>query len=303
MRLVEAGQARLQDPVVRFIPEFAANGKADVTLWHLMTHTAQLGGYDGPLNLGTWDETIERICAAPRESAEAGRARVARARMRQGSGSLDRTAPPPPPPLGSRPSYNPAGIWILGEVLVRVHRRAFSAVIRSELFEPLGMTDCWNGMSQAQFDSYGARIVSGGGRMRAPQTRRANAALANPAGGAIGPARQLGVFYQMALNGGLVGERRFLSEATIADMIRVQASDGALWTFGLGFHVNAGPMRALAGAEARLRYGARPSPATFGHNGASGLIAFADPAHALVVVMIGLEAEVSNALYDDLGLA
>jgi serine-type D-Ala-D-Ala carboxypeptidase len=39
MRLVERGAVLLNDPVANVIPEFAANGKANVRLWHLLTHT------------------------------------------------------------------------------------------------------------------------------------------------------------------------------------------------------------------------------------------------------------------------
>src|SRR5690554_421706 len=42
MQLVERGALRLDEPVSQHLPEFAANGKDDITLLHLLTHTAGL---------------------------------------------------------------------------------------------------------------------------------------------------------------------------------------------------------------------------------------------------------------------
>ena len=42
MRLVERGRVLLDEPIAGMIPEFAANGKGDVRLWHLLTHTSGL---------------------------------------------------------------------------------------------------------------------------------------------------------------------------------------------------------------------------------------------------------------------
>src|SRR4051812_9292811 len=41
-QLWEKGRLELDDPVVRFIPEFGASGKEGITLRHLLTHTAPL---------------------------------------------------------------------------------------------------------------------------------------------------------------------------------------------------------------------------------------------------------------------
>ncbi|NWG45516.1 MAG: beta-lactamase family protein, partial [Alphaproteobacteria bacterium] len=298
LRLVEAGEVGLHDKVTRFIPGFGVNGKAEVEIFHLMTHTAQLGGYTGPIDIKPWDEMIAPIVAAPRESAEAGRARLGAARQGGAPAEL-----PPPPPLGTMPSYNPAGIWILGEILRIVHDRPFSEVIRTELYLPCGMAESWNGMPDDRFAAYGERIARPRGRAGSPQTRAEFAGFANPAGGAVGPLAELGRFYEIMLAGGETGTGQILRPETIAEMTRVQASDGGVWVFGLGFHLNAAPVVPLSERAARLRYGAKASPATFGHNGATGVIAFADPAHGLVLSTIGLPASFVDTVYEELGLA
>src|SRR5687768_13240305 len=42
MQLVEEGLVKLNDPVVRYLPDFAANGKRSITLAHCLTHTSGL---------------------------------------------------------------------------------------------------------------------------------------------------------------------------------------------------------------------------------------------------------------------
>src|SRR5579863_1045137 len=42
MQLVEQGKVRLNDPVVKYIPEFGQNGKADITVRDLLTHYSGL---------------------------------------------------------------------------------------------------------------------------------------------------------------------------------------------------------------------------------------------------------------------
>src|ERR1700722_7214137 len=42
MQLEEQGRVRLNDPVVKYIPEFGQNGKADITVRDLLTHYSGL---------------------------------------------------------------------------------------------------------------------------------------------------------------------------------------------------------------------------------------------------------------------
>jgi CubicO group peptidase (beta-lactamase class C family) len=311
LRLADAGVLGIDDPVTRFIPEFGVHGKEAVTVRHLLTHTAYLGGYDGPALAAreSWDETVTKIIRAPRESPEATRRRIAQ-RMGQTVPNEPDEAPPPPPP-GTIPAYNPAGIWILGEILRRIHGRPFAEVIRTEVYQPCGMDDSWCGLSAEQFQKYGDRIVSGVGRITAPSVQPDTAANANPAGGGVGPARELGRFYEMLLRGGTtIRGMPLLRAETVAEMTRLQATDGGIWVWGLGLSLNLTAEGLTADADLtvadptglRLRYGRHASPQTYGHNGATGMIAFADPRDGLVVSMIGLPASAADAIYEDLGL-
>src|SRR5438105_15162099 len=44
MQLMERGQVRINDPVAKYIPEFAQNGKEDITVRNLLTHYSGLRG-------------------------------------------------------------------------------------------------------------------------------------------------------------------------------------------------------------------------------------------------------------------
>ena len=42
MQLVERGRVRMNDPVAKYLPEFAQNGKDDITVRQLLTHYSGL---------------------------------------------------------------------------------------------------------------------------------------------------------------------------------------------------------------------------------------------------------------------
>ncbi|MEQ7154552.1 serine hydrolase domain-containing protein [Brevundimonas aurifodinae] len=335
MKLVEAGRVALTDPVVRHIPEFGANGKENVLVLHLLNHSAHLGGYGGPTNLPSFQETIARIAAAPREPAR----------------SLGTTGEAPAP--GTMPAYNPAGIWILGEILQRMHGRPFAELIRTEIYEPCGMVDSWNGIPADRLAAYGARanvlaqgplalrggaggaggrgagragrgaagvaggadpaliaafrermaergqVGAGAGGGAGAGAGRPSAGHSNPAGGGIGPSHDLGRFYQMMLAGGEIGGNRILQRETVRAMTTLTLSDGGIWAWGLGFNLNTNG--AGAGVQGAQRFGTKASRNAFGHAGASGIAAFADPDHQLVVVAIP-SGPVLDAIYTDLGI-
>ena len=50
MQLVELGKVRLNDPLAKYLPEFAQNGKEDITIRQLLTHYS---GLAPDLDLGT----------------------------------------------------------------------------------------------------------------------------------------------------------------------------------------------------------------------------------------------------------
>jgi CubicO group peptidase (beta-lactamase class C family) len=288
----ERGALELDDPVVRYVPEFGAHGKEAITLRHLLTHTAGIRGGDAVSSTapGTayWDETVAGICAVE---------------------------PEPDWVPGQRAGYHlTCGMTMLAEIVRRTDGRRFETYVREEVFTPLGMDDCWVGMPGDVAEGYGERI----GTMHSTATGTpipldafdAPEFLARcvPGGGGRGPLRQLGRLYEALLARGELDGRRVLSPQAVEAITahhRVGLYDEtfhAQCDWGLGFAVDAYAM------------GRHASRRAFGHGGALSAISFADPEHGLVAVVqtngmcgnddhyLRLDA-VTSALYEDLGLA
>jgi CubicO group peptidase (beta-lactamase class C family) len=123
------------DPVRLHVPEFAAGGKHDATVRHLLLHTA--GIRDDPaayLRGRPWDVVVDAICAAPLEP-----------------GWLP----------GEHAAYQRFGYWyIVGEVVARASGRSLDRYLREEIAEPLGLLDTWAGMPLDVYESSLDRLGS-----------------------------------------------------------------------------------------------------------------------------------------------
>src|SRR5690606_13932905 len=111
-----------------------------------------------------------------------------------------------------------------GEMVRRVDGRMIDAYVRQEIFEPLGMSDCWLAMEPQQQAAYGDRIgwmYRTSGSQIDPNPASASAeelARIRPGASGRGPARQLSRFFQMLLNGGELEGRRILSPESVQAM-------------------------------------------------------------------------------------
>ena len=290
LKLWERGKLDLDDKVTKYIPEFGANDKDKVRIRHLLTHTAHLGGYAGPTNLpATFEELVSKIVKAPREPY---RALGANARL---------------PPLGLGPGYNPAGIIVIAEICRRVYGRDFKEVILKEVFEPCGMTDSWCGMPLERYRAYKAE-----GRFASSyMDSETEVVKCQPAGGGIGPTRELAKFYEMLIGRGAINGKRILSPQTVEAMTTPKSGLGymGIWGLGLNLALPEGvtmpnldvPNRRRTPEQLQERYGPHASTRTFGHAGASGMQAFADPEYGLATAFIG-RVPISGTIYEDLGL-
>jgi CubicO group peptidase (beta-lactamase class C family) len=184
-QLRERGLLDFDDPVVKFIPEFAANGKERITLKHILTHTAGLRfiNFDWPQT--PWDQIIALICAA---------------------------APEANWPPGEKAGYSPFASWfILAEVVRRLDGLPYEDYVRQQIFSPLGMDDSWLAMPPERYRAYGDRIGIMMNTAKKPATPSGDdteeaAAACRPSGGGRGPARELARFYEMMLNSGAASE-------------------------------------------------------------------------------------------------
>ena len=112
LALAGQGTLSLDDPVIRYLPEFAACRAGPVTLGHLLTHTAGLPA----------GRTFHRWCGSREELLA----------------DLYRTPLDAPP--GSRVVYSDLGFIALGEVVAAVTAAPLEEAVRRLVTAPLAMT-------------------------------------------------------------------------------------------------------------------------------------------------------------------
>jgi uncharacterized protein YbbC (DUF1343 family)/CubicO group peptidase (beta-lactamase class C family) len=111
MQLVEQGKVRLNDPVVKYLPEFAPNGKDEITVRQLLTHYS---GLEPDLEL---------------KSAWSGK---------QTAYGMAWAETPQDPP-GSKFSYSDINFIVLGEIVERVSGETLDEYATRHIFAPLKM--------------------------------------------------------------------------------------------------------------------------------------------------------------------
>jgi CubicO group peptidase (beta-lactamase class C family) len=300
MQLVEQGLLGLDDPVARHLPDFGANGKAAVTIRHLLTHTCGFRFIDVGDAATSWDEVIQRLCVAP----------------------LERNWTP-----GERAGYHPYTSWyILGEVVARVSGEFYSEYVRKHIFLPLSMTDCWIGMSAEAREAYGSQfgvMVNTETKGDAPSTLAPHVWSTSegvtscvPGANGHGPARQFVRLYEMLLAGGMLDGVTILqpqSVTALSTRVRVGMFDETFrhtLDWGLGVIPN---NRRYGLDTVPYGYGRHAGDGAFGHSGSQSSAAFCDPENqlAIAVVLNGTCGErrhqprmraVLEAICEDLGI-
>jgi CubicO group peptidase (beta-lactamase class C family) len=301
-QLWERGLLEWDDPVVRFLPEFAAHGKERITLRHLLTHTGGIRLLDVGWPAEPWEAIVAKIAA-----------------MR----------PEPRWIPGRKAGYHHASSWfILGEVIHRADGRPVERYVREEIFEPLGMDDCWIGMPAERYRQYreDGRIARMWNTEKRPPVPldwdgEAHATRPHPGGNGYGPVAQFVRFYEMLLaRGAAPGGGRIVTPQTVEALSarhRVGLVDQTFrhaMDWGLGFIVNSAHYQESGADTVPYGYGHHASPRTFGHSGFRSSAAFADPEAGLAVALVmngttdnaSHEARVRavlDAVYEDLGLA
>jgi CubicO group peptidase (beta-lactamase class C family) len=265
-QLKEKGALSWSDPVSRFIPEFAQKGKEPITLWNLLTHTGGFRGADAMWNPEPWEQIIDRICNTPLE---------------------------PRWVIGEKAGYHISGSWfILGEVIQRITLRPFQDHVREELFIPLGMNDCWIGMSEETYENYGPRrgeieVTEQQPFKPHPHFNSKEAWLfCRPASNGRGPMEQLLHFYEMIGNHGTHQGKTILQPESVQDLThrhRIGMFDHSFRQnidWGLGFIHDS---KENEGGHLVYGFGPHATRETVGHSGSQSSSAFIDRTHGLAV--------------------
>ena len=232
--LADRGELDFDAPVARYWPQFAAAGKQDVKVSHLMSHSAGLSGWKEPLvkeDLYDWDKVTALLAAQ---------------------------APFWEP--GTAPGYHALTQgYLVGEVVRRITGKSLGTVFREEIAEPLG-ADFHIGLPASEDDRVahlippppGASIadrseselqknMASNPPIDVAETRtRAWRGAEIPAAGGTGNARSVAEVQSVLANGGVASGKRILSEAGCRKALEVQVEGqdlilGMPARFGMGF--------------------------------------------------------------------
>ena len=244
--LVEEGKLSFMDKIADHLPEFAARGKADITLQQVMTHQ---GGFpSNNVTKATWADH-------------------ARMRAEVCDFALDWTP-------GSRLQYHgQAAHLVQAMVIEAVTGQDYRDVIRDKVVAPLGLDgDIFVGVPQ-QSQSRCADTYAPEPRDNSPEFRAAGL----PSGGGFATARGMAAFYQMLLGKGRLGNVRLFSPRLVAYVSRNHTGErGDDQMNGIPMHRGLGPH--VRGDSDRIRgLGTIGAPTTFGHGGAGTSYSWADP--------------------------
>jgi CubicO group peptidase (beta-lactamase class C family) len=237
--LADKGALDFAAPVSKYWPEFAANGKADVTVAHLMSHSAGLSGWKEPLvreDLYDWEKATSLLAAQ---------------------------APYWKP--GTAPGYHAMTQgYLVGEVIRRVAGETVGTVFRKQIAEPLGadfhiglpstedhrVADLTPpppgaGLGQGTTDELVANMSNNPPLNPLDTRTRAWRGAEIPAAGGTGNARSVALVQSLLSNGGAMSGKQILSEAGCRKALELQIEGtdlilGIPVRYGLGFGLSGG---------------------------------------------------------------
>src|SRR5262249_1256256 len=254
MPLFDQGKFKLDDPVKKFLPAFVGDGRDDVTMLHLLTHT----------------------CGLPDQLPENNELRKSHASLVTFAEHAMRT------PLGfaagTKYSYSSMGILLATHIAERISGTDILTLVDRTVFQPLGMQHSAQGLGRFKLEEMvscqmeGAAPESGGGDPQArewdwnsPYWRK----LGAPWGGTHASAPDLARFLAEFL-----GARGRVVKAETARLMIKNHNPEGFTPRGLGFGVGTGS--GSPGCSER----------TFGHTGSTGTLCWADPASETICVVL-----------------
>lgn len=235
--LADRGELDFDERVSRYWPEFAAAGKGDIPVWHLMNHAAGLSGLDEPVtatDMYDWDK-ICTLLAAQAPWWEPGTASGYHA-ITQG--------------------------YLIGEVVRRITGQTIGEFFASEIAGPLG-ADFFIGVPDSEFGRIGNLIPPAdtaassdadpdsiaARTFRNPPVDARDSWTAEwrraeiPAANGHGNARSVALIQSIVANMGEARGKRLISEETARSVMieRINGPDHVLGIpvrFGLGYGLN-----------------------------------------------------------------
>ena len=250
MQLVDQGRLRLDEPVAKYWPDFAKNGKGSITIRQLLTHTS---GLRAEVKSPRWSGYQGAMAAI----------------------AVDRPVNPP----GTAFRYGDANFIALGELVRRVSGQPLDVYCAQNIFKPLGLGDTSfkpPAAKQARFapcDRFNGELRCG--QVQDPTAYRMGGVAGNA--GVFATADDLAVFAQMLLDGGVSRGRQILSPAAIKAMTKPQGIAGSSTRRGLGWDIRS-PFSKI--------FNASFPKGSFGHTGYTGTSIWIEPRSKTFLIIL-----------------
>lgn len=283
--LAEQGKINLDDRVADYWHDYGCKGKAETTIRQVLLHQAGIPAphlYQQVLLWHSWRLVTRHVAKT-------------------------RAVYPP----GTKTAYHLVNYgFILGEVVRRVSGLSIDHYLAAHFLQPLGLKSTWLRIPATELkrsapletNTKAFRLTVN--ILNTPLYRRALL----PAASLNATARDLAVFYQMLLNGGMYDNQQLLQPETISNAIQVRTEGMDEFRkvpirWAMGFHLG-GRLQTPAGLV-DMGMGKGSSNHAFGHYGMASSLAFADPEAALVVAftcnrLIAESSQRINTLLDAL---
>src|SRR5882724_1405081 len=237
MRMVQYGQVRLDEPVAHYIPDFAMNGKDNVTVRQLLTHYS---GLRPDLDLATpWEGQETAFRLAHEEKLQS--------------------------PQGSQFVYSDINFMELGELVQRLSGMSLDKYADVHVFQPLGMKHTrflppaeWRGKIAETLSIDHQRILRG--HVQDPTAGRM--------GGVAGQAGVFSTAGDLALYAQALSSRTTILSADIIEKMTTQQPPHATDVRGLGWDIDS--------PYSTNRCVLLPG-GSFGHTGYTGISIWIDP--------------------------
>jgi uncharacterized protein YbbC (DUF1343 family)/CubicO group peptidase (beta-lactamase class C family) len=248
MQLWEQGKFRMNDPVAKYLPEFAQNGKQDIAIRQLLVHYS---GLAPDLDLTKpWEgkETAERM--AFEEAAE--------------------RAP------GSQFVYSDINFVVVGALVERLSGQSLDLYTAQHIFVPLGMKETrynpppsWEPRIAPTEEDENHHLLRG--VVHDPTARRMGGVAGHA--GVFSTADDLAIFAQALLDGG----RGILTSATVAKMTAPQQPVNGTVLRGFGWDIDS-PWSSNRGELFPI--------GSYGHTGFTGTSLWVDPTTNTYIVLL-----------------
>ena len=249
MRLEQLGQIKLNDPVAKYIPDFAQNGKQDVTIRMLLTHYS---GLPADLDL-----------KQPWSGLEEGYSRANASKLEN--------------PPGAVFLYSDVGFVVLGELVQKVSGVPLDQYAQTYIFGPLAMTSTrfnppqtWvPRIAPTQRDEHTGQVLRGA--VHDPTAHQMGGVAGDA--GLFSNADDVAKFAQAMLNGGAP----ILSPLIVEKMTTPQQPANYPNVRGLGWDIDS-PFSSTRGELLPV--------GSFGHTGFTGTSLWIDPTTNTYIVLL-----------------